>query len=1487
MRTISATILTEIAKSNAIPRTLYHLEMQDKATDAINHIYLTNHEVNLVFGGITYQSYKIKHSNIKTYLKNQTDNCNITIDNVDKGMSAYFAFNEFSGQNAEVWKIFLDANLTPIGTFAGGDYIVQFKGMMDRPKVNEERVEVRIVNVFNREQSYTPWRRFTAKCNWDFCKTECGYRGALGKLRGTANSGTTTTLTDTDIPSDAYNVTNYWKGGSLKLLDDTTNPANKNEVRKISGYNATTKTFTVESAYSAAINTTTKYVVECDKSASTCGVTSIFGFGNSLNFGGFPNKGKVTYSNKTVYMMEEREIPLIYGSGTIECQLSDFNITAAYPGPIWTRTYKYVIAEGEIDSAEIRVNGNILTGYVFYPGSMTQNKSPRHYSDLVYRGTSFFEYATIVYPHPLFNTDPTQDTVQAVVKGLEVQKYNSNGTTDGSPVWSQNPVWCLIDFVLNRASKKLDISLINFAYVKAAADLCDTLNYKLNLVITEQKKDNEIIDLMLATCRGYNTYGAGKMEVNLERAWSGEAAHFFDDASSGKTQDNVAPGSFNYFQDDINDTPNRIVVKYLDQEIRENMALINGFLPAANTTIPYSDLKGVFTASGTIYISGEAITYTGNSGTQLTGCSVRIKDYPSGYALFQGAQTFPEMTAIYNDYDNQDRVNRVIEREIDGSAIPTYKQAFNIAEYHGMKSVQGNLKANLKGLMDSLKVTVGDIVKLTHALPGWVDEEFRITGASESEDEEVDYTLELYDASFYAESDYLPSVNLATTLPNPFAVPGHVTGLSLSEDGYTNTDGSYVPTLTLTYTLPSGESAIFWDRAKIQISVDGGANYRDYGIDLSKGTGFKINASTGGFKVGDTVTVRVISISANNIYADALTAPTVSNKIDGLLGPTDAPRGLAIEGNPNPNNTQWDGLRFSLTWWKASQTGGAGVEGGLGAGGFVDPYWNGDEYEILVSGVVIDSGITKEARYDYVYGDGYLAFLDDKIAAANGTVTFKVRRISLNQPSEWSTITITQAAPANPTNLTGTGMSRSALFSWGMSLETDLSYYLVRTKILSGGAWSSWAATHDNRYLRTLTQVELTGGALAVYIEVKAVDLYGNMSGISSTNVDTWMVVPDELYTTLRTDFWVRDSIFYFNTTTLTWTDGSITRAAETFTLSASTIANANNKYIIATLSGGVATLSLADMTAGIPALNVNQVIIATTSSLPNSAGNYICYIRQANSLMLEGAIIRDATITNAKIVDATITTAKIADAQITGAKIASATITNANISSLSADKITAGTITGRTLQTASSGKRFVVSSSDNEVHFYNDRGDGTIDETLRIGDVSQYSSASILLALKCKNRLALEVTNEGSNYTAIFKNLNGNCLSCSSNSAYAVAASNTGSGYAIFGVSASEAIDGIGTGTTGRGVVGQGGTYATPQAGSIGVYGFSYSGYGGVFFADSGLGGSVKSPLRLVPGGSGAPTHSADIGALWVDSGGVLYINTSGSTTWTKVGAQ
>jgi|GEM_PF-6458487 len=87
---------------------------------------------------------------------------------------------------------------------------------------------------------------------------------------------------------------------------------------------------------------------------------------------------------------------------------------------------------------------------------------------------------------------------------------------------------------------------------------------------------------------------------------------------------------------------------------------------------------------------------------------------------------------------------------------------------------------------------------------------------------------------------------------------------------------------------------------------------------------------------------------------------------------------------------------------------------------------------------------------------------------------------------------------------------------------------------------------------------------------------------------------------------------------------------------------------------------------------------------------------------LADGAVttikIANANITTAKIADANITTGKIADAQITTAKIADAQITNAKINDLSADKINAGTLVGRTVESNSDGYRIILDASNRRI---------------------------------------------------------------------------------------------------------------------------------------------------------------------------------------------
>jgi hypothetical protein len=199
--------------------------------------------------------------------------------------------------------------------------------------------------------------------------------------------------------------------------------------------------------------------------------------------------------------------------------------------------------------------------------------------------------------------------------------------------------------------------------------------------------------------------------------------------------------------------------------------------------------------------------------------------------------------------------------------------------------------------------------------------------------------------------------------------------------------------------------------------------------------------------------------------------------------------------------------------------------------------------------------------------------------------------------------------------------------------------------------------------------------------------------------------------------------------------------------------------------------------------------------------------------------------------------------------------------------------VRGSLKTTTGSVKRFEVSASDNEAHFYGDRGDTTIEDLATIGidsDGGDYiigrfgTTNSTRLALLGKSDTNIGVKGSSSSNVGV---------SGTSSTSIGVSGSSS-SDYGVYGVSVGSS-GVVGVSTDYEGTVGS-------STNLYGVHGVSTNSYGGYFRGDS------LGPICLYPSSSAsAPSHSAAKGTLWVTSAGVLYINTSGSTTWAKVGAQ
>jgi hypothetical protein len=583
-------------------------------------------------------------------------------------------------------------------------------------------------------------------------------------------------------------------------------------------------------------------------------------------------------------------------------------------------------------------------------------------------------------------------------------------------------------------------------------------------------------------------------------------------------------------------------------------------------------------------------------------------------------------------------------------------------------------------------------------------------------------------------TEVIPSGNysppaIPNTMPNP------ATDLILTQSEYDSADPTYVPKVIVTYALDPSTSR-YWQCGHIYYAVDrdSGYTWSSWGYDYSRGAGCLIDlgATLG---PGDTLRIMVVAVSTAGQEGSIADAPTAYITV-ATSGTLPTPTGLALE----TGGSTWKGNKFAVVWDP--------ING-------MDPYNVSNEVIVTISGSDRLTVVTRDNRWEYVYGDGADADLDSYMIAANGACTIRVRRISpQSTASGYATLAITRIGPSNPANLTATGVTRGAIFRWDKNTEPAFRNYKVRTRITSGGTWSSWETLTDNTYYREVSPDEITtyGANAAVYIEITCVDRFDNESVTSSTNVAAlYLGVQDVDVVNLSADKLNAGCIRGINVT-----------AASHLT---------KGSYLTAACSGGDGTVYLKD-TSDFASSGSGQIIDST-----NDRDAFSWTGKTSNSL--------------------------------TGCSSVLAHGSGATVIPLV--------------------KGMAIDSNTNEMRFFGDRGDGTIEELASVG-----------------------ISTSGSD-TRIISVGSGNVTRT-----------------AVYGVGVTSAACIVGGENGGAG---------------CGVAGWSYQGVGLVGNYHPVYG---KGPLLLQPAGSSAaPTHAAEKGTLWVTSAGVLYINIDGSTTWQKVGAQ
>lgn len=134
-----------------------------------------------------------------------------------------------------------------------------------------------------------------------------------------------------------------------------------------------------------------------------------------------------------------------------------------------------------------------------------------------------------------------------------------------------------------------------------------------------------------------------------------------------------------------------------------------------------------------------------------------------------------------NDYEHQDRTNRVSKFEISGSCVDNYHQADRLVRAARYEMREGNFFCSLNSTGLALLLEEGDIICVTHSnMPGKRNLMLRVEELRVSQDHQVALTARLYADEQFPESATARTIVLTgggSWLLNP---PGAVTNLNLT-----------------------------------------------------------------------------------------------------------------------------------------------------------------------------------------------------------------------------------------------------------------------------------------------------------------------------------------------------------------------------------------------------------------------------------------------------------------------------------------------------------------------------------------------------------------------------------------------------------------------------------------------------------------------------------------------------------------------------------
>lgn len=702
----------------------------------------------VAWGGHNYLPYVRSRSAIRRFLGGEFDRVTVELANVDTAISQLLAATEIEGRTLIIRRVDLTV---------ADDSLVLFHGRMERAsRVTEDVAALTAVQLLGSIDHEAPSRKFVTFCPWKFKSDQCGYSGpesdcnkSWARCKQLANT-------------NAYGGFRFVPhGGTYQYT----------EVEK--------KRF---------------LLLFSRKSKKT--VTATF---NAVD--------------DTPY---DVPIPIILG----RAQIAGIPIQHADEGGVTKVLAAFSV--GTISEMKyVRANGELVADWTQHLGQVggtaSQLTDPRFPNAYPYNRVA---YVGVTIPSDVRAEDPAP-VVDAVILGSIVDLYDAGGNWSGS-AWSDNPVWLTRHFMtlsLEEGGMGVPEALIDNAVAYQTAAYCDELVWDA----TNDQKIYEPSSMPEGMTVGddyrrYRSTGVYGADPEVDGPYDTYEPGVDDDSSTAPAAIQVKRFTCNAALAKAEKAVDILYKKLLPAFrgyltlSKEGKIQIRSERPVANSTLSASVAPGATVLPvaaapfavgdkvliGALTASAEVRTVTAAGGGSITVTPAIAAGHNAGDVVHLVAMAFDDSTVCgqieyplsdrvpstnrvtikyvdapagfearelqINSYEHQEKVHKVNNEDLDGSAIDNYFQAWRIGQWSLAKARDLAKFVSFKADIKASRLEVGDVIAVSAAEHGLQAVPFLVEELSFEPDDEVSILGRLYSLSIY--NDTAPQATV--TVPAVF-----------------------------------------------------------------------------------------------------------------------------------------------------------------------------------------------------------------------------------------------------------------------------------------------------------------------------------------------------------------------------------------------------------------------------------------------------------------------------------------------------------------------------------------------------------------------------------------------------------------------------------------------------------------------------------------------------------------------------------------------